>query len=628
MYYGLNLSLGGVGSYVGSALLADIIYAGTLLNVSATRYLKDIGSVPLDNATLYSGRAKQFATDMSMPIDIPYSLGSDIFLKLEDATGVVVTDNLDDTYTAVGTSGTRFTVYADSTIAVDDTVLWTFNASITSGSMTITEYYSDEAWVVLDTPHVITEGLNTFKSQGRDQEYLTLKMASDTFEIIFSSNLLKQITLDAKHLYKFDHDTDTFVYDELTDDQIQYHLGRVNGYNDGAYENKTYGLVNVFTDELSTADFDLMTSEPETLVNMVALDVADTRFTVTKGDCKVCMSLTEDGEYCRNYAEDLGANDVINSTFATDTDWSKGTTWTIAGGKATSNEGGNYLQQDSLPWVVGVVYLISFSIVDYTSGTIRIRPSTSNPLASEEFSGLGTYKHFVKFSSSSSDNFLNLIGTSFIGSIDNVTREIATASEILNYSTLPDPDIRTLSTGLQTTPFKLDSIGMIDGVGDGMEWHGEEYADTNFFGTTGQDFTIEAVIYLGNAQTGRASQDFGEEGIGNKSIYCRYTQDEYLYFKVGGANSYLGSYPRSQWVHILASHTDGSSSRYLNGEIKATTDTTFEQLDNPLLIGMTRDTTRPTVNPIRLFKIHKNKDLTQAEATKAYNDAVAKGYLS
>jgi len=479
MYYGLNLSLGGVGSYVGSALLADIIYDGTLLNVSATRYLKDIGSVPLDNATLYSGRAKQFATDMSMPIDIPYSLGSDLFASRTTYTTSTLTQtSITDGYNYVhnGTSGTAecFTNLSPA-IQDGDTVVHTFDAIVNSGTVTLLD------------GQTITNGSNTIIAinalSGGDRSYFRF-VDGVAFDFDIINETAQKATATAKHLYKFDHDTDTFIYDELTDDQIQYHLARVNGYSDGAYEDKTYGLVNVFTSELSTADFNLMTSEPEAIVNMVANDVADTRFTVTKSDCKVCMPLTEDGEYCRNYAEDR----VFQENFSSISLWTAynavishvdDTAMLVDDSASAGSYSSGY---HSLTTEIGQEYVLMWEQYDYDGSNGSYVTVFKDAMEGSILGGATTIQANGVFDTTFTATSTTSVIALAVNGSGNIKFKWATVdkieniSEILNYETLPAPDIRALSTGLQTTPFKLDSIGMIDGVGDGTEMHGAEKA--------------------------------------------------------------------------------------------------------------------------------------------------------
>ena len=65
----------------------------------------------------------------------------------------------------------------------------------------------------------------------------------------------------------------------------------------------------------------------------------------------------------------IGEELVTNGTFDTDSDWTKGTGWSISGGKASfSNPTGTSLAQVGLPTMeAGKVYLLSFDM-DYTSG--------------------------------------------------------------------------------------------------------------------------------------------------------------------------------------------------------------------------------------------------------------------
>ena len=371
---GFGLAHGG-----GTIVLAAIIYDGTLLNIAAERFLKDVGSSPLENAKLYSGRAKQFATDMSMPITV------------------------------------------------------------------------EAEW----------------------------------------------------YLYKFDHDTDTFVEQEIVAPMTTYELGKVDG--SGAYEAKTYGLVFVFTSQLSTADFNLMTEEPEALANMIVNNVADTRFTVTKSDCKGCFTLTENGKYCRNYAEDLGSelSQGISTAFA-GSDATITTVDDILKIEFTSDSGYGYSRLSTTTPSFLSALPDSGDIIKFT---MKVRFSSLIPFIElRNWSDVGKIRPlnvdtwetvaFISVANGGATDWIQATGA--IGAIGHtveidlttITTKKVTASEILNYATLPAPDIRALNTGLQTTPLKLDSLGMVDGVSDGMEWHSEENAVTPTRTKTA-DITIE-----------------------------------------------------------------------------------------------------------------------------------------
>jgi len=129
-----------------------------------------------------------------------------------------------------------------------------------------------------------------------------------------------------------------------------------------------------------------------------------------------------------SYQDTLGSEEVVNGDFSSDSNWNKGTSWSITEGKAVCNGGGSYLQQQPIVFEVGKTYKCKFDIIDYTSGTVRFRLSTSNN--GSELSGKGSYTEYITIVSKT-DNYLNIIGSSFIGSIDNVSVKEVTGQEVV-----------------------------------------------------------------------------------------------------------------------------------------------------------------------------------------------------
>lgn len=69
----------------------------------------------------------------------------------------------------------------------------------------------------------------------------------------------------------------------------------------------------------------------------------------------------------------LGVEVIVNGTFDTDTDWNKGTGWTIAGGEALANltaSFDNLIQTNAV--VVGNVYSTEFTVRDYVAGSLAL----------------------------------------------------------------------------------------------------------------------------------------------------------------------------------------------------------------------------------------------------------------
>ena len=115
------------------------------------------------------------------------------------------------------------------------------------------------------------------------------------------------------------------------------------------------------------------------------------------------------------------ANIVQNSDFATDSDWTKGTGVTISGGKANwTNTANNVGVNQNGIITSGKTYKISYTVSNYSSGSIRVR----YPFISDTITANGTYTATAEATSTdlfmqgetSGDANVNL-------SIDNVTVE-------------------------------------------------------------------------------------------------------------------------------------------------------------------------------------------------------------
>jgi hypothetical protein len=110
---------------------------------------------------------------------------------------------------------------------------------------------------------------------------------------------------------------------------------------------------------------------------------------------------------------------VVNGDFTTDSDWGYNANWSIANGKATSTGGGRILQ--SIPYLnanVGTRIIVTFDIVDYTSAGVEV---VCYGVASEVFSGIGTYS-FMGTTTNTTNLYFNNSGQgNLVGAIDNVS---------------------------------------------------------------------------------------------------------------------------------------------------------------------------------------------------------------
>ena len=68
----------------------------------------------------------------------------------------------------------------------------------------------------------------------------------------------------------------------------------------------------------------------------------------------------------------FGNEEVTNGDFATDSDWSKGTGWTISGGKANVNATSNTDLAQDVGSSIGKTYKITFEISNYVTGSAQV----------------------------------------------------------------------------------------------------------------------------------------------------------------------------------------------------------------------------------------------------------------
>ena len=123
-------------------------------------------------------------------------------------------------------------------------------------------------------------------------------------------------------------------------------------------------------------------------------------------------------------AASLGNNVIVNGDFATDSDWNKGTGWTISGGSANCD--GNQTGATNLtPNVDNVtnntVYKTTYTISNYVSGSIRIK--LGNTGQGQYHSANGTYTEEIKALVTTFPRSQFNADVDFKGSIDNVLVE-------------------------------------------------------------------------------------------------------------------------------------------------------------------------------------------------------------
>ena len=178
-----------------------------------------------------------------------------------------------------------------------------------------------------------------------------------------------------------------------------------SGYKDGT-------LYNVLPNN-ATGDFDVTRGSLATRVNKNGLIEpvgtlgADV---VLNGDFEeVGADQILNGDFSQE-----GSEEITNGDFATDSDWNKGSGWTISGGSANNDGSTGDLYQSSV-LEVGKSYKLDFEITNVTSGTLYL---ASNKYETQEtFSSNGSYSVFIVPKTVN----LYFYSLGFNGSIDNVS---------------------------------------------------------------------------------------------------------------------------------------------------------------------------------------------------------------
>jgi len=154
------------------------------------------------------------------------------------------------------------------------------------------------------------------------------------------------------------------------------------------------------------------------------------------------VNLVNNGDF-----SELGSELVTNGDFATDTDWSKATGWSISGGLANANTTAYRTLAQNIPIILGKKYKVVYDVVSFTSGKVSMTIGADSGILRN---AVGTYSEIIEYNNFYSSSGVRSGASGFVGSIDNVS-----VKEV-------DPnDYWNLGTGWSIADGKL--------VGDGAE---------------------------------------------------------------------------------------------------------------------------------------------------------------
>ena len=254
----------------------------------------------------------------------------------------------------------------------------------------------------------------------------------------------------------------------------------------------------------------------------------------TIGDSKAISAqalggeLITDGDFSAT-----GSDVVINGTFATDTDWSKNSNWTISGGEAISDGTSSASINQHSILTEGVSYKISFEITEFTSGSgysVRAGAGTTYSTAVTSL-GVHTFYQVATGNPLYGDAIYVVAVGNTIGKITNVTAEpLGEDWDNMDDASSIDENGLTISTSSGSGSYKerQSSISL---------YSGKSYKVT---------YTIHAVNLTGSNvlqyYNGVSYDSFTEQGVGTHTEYItRIGTDSNLwwYFKIYAPNGSL-----------------------------------------------------------------------------------------
>ncbi len=115
-----------------------------------------------------------------------------------------------------------------------------------------------------------------------------------------------------------------------------------------------------------------------------------------------------------------GASKITNGTFATDTDWNKGTGWAIAAGVATKTAGTASDLTQAEAFVAGGQYLVEYTLSGVTAGTVEAQFAGGSAVNGATRNANGSYSETLT-AMAGNNVFRVAADAAFAGSVHNVS---------------------------------------------------------------------------------------------------------------------------------------------------------------------------------------------------------------
>jgi hypothetical protein len=150
-------------------------------------------------------------------------------------------------------------------------------------------------------------------------------------------------------------------------------------------------------------------------------------------------------------APSMGANQIANGVFATDSDWTKGTGWSIGSGVATKAAGSAALLSQAQTMTAGRYYIVTYTITR-TAGTITAQFTGGSTVSGTARSASGTYTDII--TAVSGNNTVEFSAdASFAGTVDDVSVKVLSAGNHAYQVTSGARPSLSISSGLSALSF-------------------------------------------------------------------------------------------------------------------------------------------------------------------------------
>ncbi len=224
----------------------------------------------------------------------------------------------------------------------------------------------------------------------------------------------------------------------------------------------------------------------------------------------------------------IGPELVTNGDFTTDSDWNKGTGWTISGGTAnTDGTSSSEIRQNNVT-IVGKQYKYSFTISNSGGGVFNARfrnKSTGTPILN--FSNEGTYSGTFTSNGTFID-FVTLSNNTASFSIDNVS-----IKEVISATNTPRIDY---STGAKAFLLEPQSTNLITYSEDFSQW-----ASSNLTLTSGQSSAItasnDAWLFTATASAANVTLSVSSSGANTLSVFAKAGTQDGIFIRFSGSSN-------------------------------------------------------------------------------------------